>query len=330
MKPPPGMQAAVCHRLSEDLSGVGMAGAAVPLPGPGEVLVQVAAAGINYPDVLMCQGRYQFRPEPPFVPGMELSGHVVGRGEGVSGLRDGDAVMGAARLGAMAGYAVLPASAIQPVPPGLSMQQAAGFQTAYLTAWVGLVRRACLQAGEVLLVHGAAGGVGLAAVDLGLALGATVIAAGSTPEKRALLEARGAHAVIDPALGFRETVRALTGGRGADVIYDPVGGDVFDESTRCIAFDGRLLVIGFAGGRIATLSTNMALIKGFSVLGVRAGEYGRQFPDRALADREALSRMAGEGRLRPHVGAVLPLEDVRAGLRLLAERKVLGKAVLLP
>lgn len=327
---PATMQAFVCHQLSDDLSGTGMAEVAVPVPGPGEVLVRVRAAAANFPDILMCQGLYQFKPEPPFVPGLDVAGAVVALGPGVEGISLGAEVVGGARLGGFADYAVLPAAALRPKPDRLDWAQAAAYPAAYLTAFVALVRRGGLQPGETLLVHGAAGGVGMAAVDLGLHLGAQVIATSASDAKLDQLVAYGAHSALNVTQGFRERVKALTGGRGADVIFDPVGGDVFDESTRCIAFDGRLLVIGFTSGRIATVSTNMPLIKGFSVVGVRAGEYGRQFPERGRENLDAIHALAQAGAIRPHVGARLPLAGTRSALELLRSRQIVGKAVVLP
>ncbi len=323
------MKAFVCTAITDDLSGTRIEEVETPKPGPGEVLVKVIAASVNFPDVLMCQGKYQFKPEPPFSPGMDIAGDVAALGEGVTGLAPGDAVVGGARLGGFADYAIAPAAGLRKKPAGLSYAQAAAFPAAYLTAYVALVRRGALQKGETLLVHGAAGGVGLAAVDLGLSLGARVIATASTPDKREFLSSYGAHAAL-PSSGFRDAVKALTDGRGADVIYDPVGGDVFDESVRCIAFDGRLLVIGFTSGRIPSVSVNMPLIKGFSVVGVRAGEYGRQFPDRGKENLDAIHALAAQGAIRPHVGAELPLSETRAALALLQERKIIGKAIVRP
>lgn len=325
---PAQMQACVCASLSDDLGGTGLQDFPVPVAGPGQILIKVAACGINYPDVLMCQGRYQFKPEPPFIPGMEVAGIIAACGSGVSGFAIGDTVMAGARLGGLAEFVAVDAAAITPKPGNFDMAEAACFSTAALTAWVALVCRGQLMAGEVLMVHGAAGGVGMAAVDLGLHLGATVIAVASSHDKRAVLHARGAHHVIDPADGFRNQVKALTKGRGADVIFDPVGGDVFDESCRCIAFDGRLLVVGFAGGRVATLASNMALIKGFSVVGVRAGEYGRQFPDRGRANHDAIRKLAEEGVMKPHIGASFCLEEAVGGLKLLLDRGSIGKTVV--
>ena len=323
------MRAFVCAAITEDLSGTGLKDVPIPTPGPGQVLVRVQAAGVNFPDVLMCQGKYQFKPEPPFIPGMEVAGAVVETGPGVEAFHVGDLVVGGAGLGGFAEYCLAPVSGMRRLPEGVDPAAAASFQAAYLTAYVALVRRARIEPGETLLVHGAAGGVGLAAVDLGLALGARVIATASTPEKRAFLTAYGAHAVLEPQ-GFREPVKALTDRRGADVIYDPVGGDVFDESVRAIAFDGRLLVIGFTSGRIATISSNMPLIKGFSVIGVRAGEYGRQFPERGRENLEAIWSMLAARRLRPHVHATMPLAQAHEALALLQDRKVIGKAVIAP
>lgn len=323
------MRAFVCEAIAEDWSGAALRDVPDPSPRPGEALVRVRAAAVNFPDLLMCQGKYQYKPDPPFIPGMEAAGVVEALGEGVDDLAVGAEVVVGLRTGGFAERACAPRAAIRPKPRALDLAQAAGYGAAYLTAYVALVRRGALAAGETLLVHGAAGGVGLAAVDLGKHLGARVIATASTPEKRAFLERYGADHVLAPS-GFRDAVKDLTGGRGADVIYDPVGGDVFDESVRCIAFDGRLLVIGFTSGRIPTVSVNMPLIKGFSVVGVRAGEYGRQFPERGRENAEAIWTLADQGRIRPHVHATLPLEQVKDAFALLASRAVIGKVVIEP
>lgn len=324
-----GMLAAVCRAIMEDLSGLHHVAAPIPTPQEGEVLVRVLAAGVNFPDLLICQGLYQLKPDLPFIPGMDVAGDVVALGPGAAPALLGQRVAGGVRLGAFAAYACAPVAALTLVPDGLGADEAAAIPAAYTTAHVALHWRAALKPGETLLVHGAASGVGLAAVDLGLILGARVIATASSEEKRAFLKAYGAHAVLAPS-GFREAVKDLTDGRGADVIYDPVGGDVFDESTRAIAFDGRLLVIGFAGGRIPTLAANMALIKGFSVMGVRAGEYGRRFPDRGRATQVAVWALAQAGRLRPHIHARYPLSRAREALLSLSRRDVIGKLVLTP
>ena len=325
------MRALVVEDLAPNYAGCAVREVPTPTPGPGEALVRVRAASVNFPDLLMTRGEYQLKPPLPFTPGLDLAGEVVAVGEGVTGLTIGDAVVGGARLGGFAEYAVLSAQALKPKPARLSFAEAAAYGAAYLTAYVALVRRARLDPGEWVLVHGAAGGVGLAAVDLAKALGARVIAASASDAKLEQVKALySPNAVVNVTDGFREQVKAITGGHGADVIYDPVGGDVFDESVRCIAFDGRLLVIGFTSGRIPNVSVNMPLIKGFSVMGVRAGEYGRQFPDKGRENADAIWTMANEGVIRPHVHAELPLDRWREAFDLLAERKVVGKAVITP
>jgi len=325
------MRALQVRELLPGHAGAALADLPVPEPGPGEVRVRVRAAAVNFPDLLMTRGDYQLKPDLPFVSGLEFAGEVDAVGEGVSGWRAGDAVVGGNRFGAMAEYAVVPAAALRRKPAALGWDEAAAYPVAYLTAYVALVRCARIEPGETLLVHGAAGGVGLATVDLAKALGARVIAAASRAVKRdAIAQAYAPDAVIAAEPGFREDVKALTGGKGADVIFDPVGGDVFDESTRCIAFGGRLLVIGFASGRIPEVSVNRPLIKGFSVVGVRAGEYGRRFPERGAENIAAIDALAAGGRIRPRVHAALDLADWREGFAMLERREVVGKVVLRP
>lgn len=325
------MRALQVRELQPDHEGVGLVDLPIPDAGPGEVRVRVRAAAVNFPDLLMTRGAYQLKPDLPFVPGLEFSGEVDAVGAGVEGWSVGDAVVGGNRFGAMAEFTVVPAASLRPKPTALGWDAAAAYPVAYLTAYVALVRCGRVEPGEWVLVHGAAGGVGLATVDLAKALGARVIAAASSADKRAALERLYApDAVIDGAPGFRDAVKALTGGQGADVIVDPVGGDIFDESTRCIAFGGRLLVVGFASGRIPELSVNMPLIKGFSVVGVRAGEYGRRFPERGVENLAAIDALAADGKIRPHVHATLDLTDWRAGFAMLEERAVVGKVVLRP
>ena len=314
------MRALVVDNLGPDYEGVSLKDIPAPTPRPGEVLVRVRAASVNFPDILMTRGEYQLKPPLPFIGGMELAGEVTALGEGVTQFAVGDPVVGGAKLGGFAEFAVLPAAAIRRKPDNLTFPQAAAVGAAYLTAYVALVRRARVEPGEWVLVHGAAGGVGLAAVDLARALGARVIAASASDAKlKIVADAYAPDATLN-----------VTGGAGADIIYDPVGGDVFDESTRCIAFDGRLLVIGFTSGRIPTISVNMPLIKGFSVIGVRAGEYGRQFPERGRENMDAVWAMAAAGTIRPRVHAELSLADWRAAFDLLADRQVVGKAVIRP
>lgn len=324
------MRALVCHALSDDLSGVEVRDVAMPEPGQGEVRIRLRAVSVNFPDILLTQGKYQLKLAPPFTPGMDMAGEIDALGAGVEGFKVGDAVAGGARFGGFAEYAVVKAEGLQHKPENMNFSEAAAYPAAYLTAYVSLVRRGNLKAGDTLLVHGASGGVGLAAVDVGKLLGATVIATSASDAKLDQVVAYGADYALNVTQGFKERVKALTGGRGADVIYDPVGGDVFDESVRCIAFDGRLLVIGFTSGRIATVPTNMPLIKGFSVVGVRAGEYGRQFPERGAENIKQIWDWAREGKTRPRVHAEVPLDKALDGFRMLINRDVVGKVIVRP
>jgi NADPH2:quinone reductase len=324
------MRALVVQELAADYAGCVVKEIPTPRPGPGEVLIRVRAAAVNFPDLMQTRGEHQHKPPVPFVPGMELAGEVEALGEGVEGLMIGDAVCGGGR-GGMAEFTVLPAAGLRRKPDTLTFSQAAGYPVAYLTAYVAFERCARLQPGEWVLVHGAAGGVGLAAVDLARIMGAKVIAASASDHKLAVIAREYApEATVNVTAGFRERVKEITGGKGADVIYDPVGGDVFDESLRCIAFGGRILSIGFTSGRLPVLPVNIALIKGFSVMGVRAGEFGRQFPQKGLENHEAIWKLAEEGKVRPRVDAEYALDDWRAAFDSLADRKVIGKTVVRP
>lgn len=324
------MRALQVRELTPDLSGVAIVELPRPVPMAGEVLVRIDAAALGFPDLLMTQGLYQAKPALPFVPGMEGAGTVVEAGEG-SRWSPGDEVIFGGKTGGIAQYGCFAEGTLIARPGNLSIAQAAALRTAYITAWVALVRKGRAEAGEWLLVQGAAGGVGLAAVDLGLALGLRVIAVASSAAKRgAIAHACAAHHVIDGSDGFRDQVMAITGGRGADLVFDPVGGDVFDESTRCVAFDGRLLVVGFAAGRIAEVRTNIPLIKGFSIVGVRAGEYGRRFPDRGSQDLARLCAMAEAGAIHPNVGGVFGLDEWRKAFAAMEDRTVVGRSVILP
>ena len=324
------MQALRVERLSPDLSGVTLAELPVPEPGPDEVLVRVRATSLNYPDLLMTQGKYQFKPEVPFTLGLELAGEVVSAPEG-SGFAPGDRVMGGAKTGGMADYAALPASNLRRVPEGLSFQHAAAMGAAYSTAYTALVEIGRLQPGQWVLVHGASGGVGLAACDLARALGAKVIAATHRADKLAKIRSA---VPVDAAIlntgRFREDVARITDGRLCDIVFDPVGGDVFDESTRCVTFGGQLQVIGFVSGRIPEIAVNIPLIKGFSVVGVRAGEYARRFPGRGRAIAAELEKLAAAGRIQPHIDRVLPLTRWRQAFDAMAAGEVVGKVVLEP
>lgn len=323
------MKALLCRANAEDIATLRIEDVTLPPLGADEVRIRVRAAAVNFPDILMVQGKYQHKPQLPFVVGGERAGEVIAVGESVTAWTIGDRVFGGVLGGGFAEEAQMPAASLRRIPDGIDFATAAGFTAAYLTAYVALVRRGELQAGEWLLVHGAAGGMGLAAVDLGKVLGAHVMATASSEDKRAFLKDYGADHVM-PAAGFREAVKELTDRRGADVIYDPVGGDVFDESTRSIAFDGRLLVVGFASGRIPSINVNIPLIKGFSVVGVRAGEYGRRFPEKGRENIAAIDAMLADGKLHPHVGARFPLEKAVDAMRVLAERKAIGKVIVEP
>jgi NADPH2:quinone reductase len=321
------MKALVCRANAEDIGALKFEDMTLPALAAHQARVAVRAASVNFPDILMVQGKYQHRPELPFVVGGEFAGEVAAVGDAVTNLKIGDRVVGGGFAGAFAQENQIAAAALRKIPDDADFATAASFTTAYLTAYVALVRRGELRKGETLLVHGAAGGVGLAAVDLGHVFGAKVIATASSAEKRSFLKSYGADHVL-PSSGFREQVKELTEGRGADVIYDPVGGDVFDESVRCIAFGGRLLIIGFTSGRIPTIAVNMPLIKGFSVVGVRAGEYGRKNPEKGRENIATIDRLLAEKKIRPHIGARFPLDRAIDAMRMLQDRTIIGKAVI--
>jgi NADPH2:quinone reductase len=294
----------------------------------GEVRVAIRAAGINFPDILMAAGEYQLKPELPFTPGVEAAGDVVEVNAAASGVGVGDKVIVKMRHGAYTDEAVVSSAQLTQLPANFDYAEGATFLAAHGTAHHALVDRGHLAAGEVLLVHGAGGGVGLAAVEMGKLLGATVIAAASSEEKLAIAKARGAdHLVLYSREPFRDAVKRITDGRGADVVFDPVGGEIFENSLRCIAWGARLLVIGFTGG-IGLARTNLVLIKGASVLGVRAGEAARKNPALGEARQKALLQWAEEGRIRPNVSHRLPLQEFAKAMRLLIDRKAIGRVAL--
>jgi NADPH:quinone reductase len=303
-----------------------------PEPGPGQVLVRVHAVACNFPDILLCQGRYQDKPAPPFTPGMEIAGEVVAAGEGAVAAV-GDRVLGPPPMG-RGGYAeltVLDADATLPWPDGMSAGQAAGMFVTYQTGICALEHRARLQAGETLLVHAAAGGVGSAAVQLGKALGARVIGTAGGPEKCAGALELGADEIVDYATeDLVARVKELTDGRGADVVYDPIGGDVFDASRRLVAFEGRILVIGFVAGRFAEAPTNHVLIKNYAVVGVHWARYRRVAPEWISRWQGRLNDLWAAGKIAPLVGAELPLREAPEALRRLGSRETTGKVVLVP
>ncbi|WFL76772.1 NADPH:quinone oxidoreductase family protein [Altererythrobacter arenosus] len=324
------MKALRVERLSGDLSGVALTDLDAPTRGKGEVLVRIRAASLNFPDLLMTQGKYQFKPGLPFTLGMEMAGEVVEAGP-ETGFEAGDRVMGGAKTGGFAEYASVPAQTLRKIPEGIGFAEAAAMGAAYSTAYTALVELGGLEAGQTVLVHGASGGVGLAACDLAKALGATVIAATHREDKIGAIAAaaRTDHVILNHGR-FREEVIALTDGRLCDLVFDPVGGDVFDESTRCVTFGGKLLVIGFVAGRIPEIAVNIPLIKGFSVVGVRAGEYARRFPERGRRIAEEVTRLAVSGAITPHIDRTLPLERWREAFDAMAEGELIGKVILEP
>ncbi len=299
-----------------------------PPPGAGEVQVRLLARGAQYVDVLMLAGKYQFRPEPPFIPGNEGAGEIVALGPDVTRFRVGDRVLSRHRLGAFAELANARAEDCEPLPAGMSLEGAAGFRSAYGTAYHALLQRGRLKEGDRVLIHGAAGGIGIPAIQLAKLHGATVIATAGTDEKRAACLAEGADHAIPYEGGFREPVMELTGGRGVDIVYDPVNGPSFEESLRCLAWCGRILILGFVGGAPALARTNYLLIKGIEAVGVRIGGLIEFAPETAAANTRTLLRLAGEGKLVPHVWRSFPLAEAAAALDALIARQVIGKAVL--
>jgi len=321
-------RAVVCRELGPPESLRLETFASAPLT-PGQVRVAIHAAGINFPDILMAAGEYQLKPELPFTPGVEAAGEVSEVSGGVAGVAVGDRVIVKMRHGAYADEAVVAPSQLTPLPSTFDYAEGATFLAAHGTAYHALIDRGQVKPGEVLLVHGAGGGVGLAAVEIGKMLGATVIAAASSEEKLAVARARGAdHGVLYPREPFRDAVKRITDGRGADVVFDPVGGEIFENSLRCIAWGARILVIGFTGG-IGLARTNLVLIKGASVLGVRAGEAVRRTPALGEARLKALTEWADAGKIRPNVSHRLPLENYAQGMRLLIDRKAIGRVALM-
>jgi NADPH:quinone reductase len=295
----------------------------------GEVRVAIHAAGINFPDILMVAGEYQLKPELPFTPGVEAAGEVIEVDGSAKGVAVGDRVIVKMRHGAYTDEVLVTPSQLTPLPSTFDYAEGATFLAAHGTAYHALIDRGQVRPGEVLLVHGAGGGVGLAAVEIGKMLGAIVIAAASSEEKLAAARARGAeHGVLYAGEPFRDAVKRITDGRGADVVFDPVGGEIFENSLRCIAWGARILVIGFTGG-IGLARTNLLLIKGASVLGVRAGEAARRNPEVGEVRIKALSQWAEAGKIRPNVSHRLPLEDYAAAMRLLIDRKAIGRVALM-
>lgn len=296
-----------------------------PTPGPGEVKIRLRARGVSYTDILRIAGQYHVKTAPPFIPGGEAAGEIVDVGGGVKDVAVGDAVLCG---GGFAEETVQPAESVIKLPQGVSFEAAAAFRSNYTTAYYAM-QRGRLQPGETLLVHGAAGGVGLATVDVGKLMGARVIATARNPERLEVCKRLGADHVIDYSKGFRDEVLALTGGRGADVIFDPVGAEVFDESMRCVAPFGRILIVGFTGGRPGLAKTNHLLVKDAEVVGFTIGGLNRLDPERARRNLEVLVGWLGAGRIQPYHSHALPLERAADALKLIQERQVIGKVLLI-
>lgn len=321
------MKAIVCSELGPP-SKLSVRQVDEPEPGPGEIVVDVAAAGLNFPDTLVIEGKYQFKPELPFTPGGEAAGVISAVGEGVGHLSVGQRVIALSTYGAFAEKWAVPATGVIPIPDALDFESAAGFALTYGTSYHALVQRAQMQAGETLLVLGAAGGVGSAAVEIGKHLGATVIAAASTQEKLEFVSDLGADHLIDYTTeSLRDRLKDLTGGRGVDVIYDPVGGDFTELAFRSLAWNGRHLVIGFAAGPIPELPINLALLKGASLVGVFWGRSLSEEPQRALQNFVELTELANSGAIRPRISLRFPLDRYAEAFGVFENRSVMGKAI---
>lgn len=301
----------------------------LPEPGPGQALVAIGAASLNFPDLLIVQGKYQFKPPPPFVPGSEFAGTVERVGPGVTSVKPGDLVASLAGIGGFATHAVVAADRLVPLPAGFPVEEAAAFTLTYGTSHHALVDRAALRAGETVLILGAAGGVGTSAIQVAKAVGARVIAAASTAEKAAFCRTLGADETIDYGSSpLRDEIKRLTGGNGPDVIYDPVGGDLAEPAFRSIGWRGRYLVIGFAQGGIPSLPLNLALLKGASIVGVFWGDFTRREPAASAAAFAELIRWYGEGRVKPAIDRVVPMPQLPEAYARMSSRQVLGKLVL--
>ena len=302
---------------------------ASPVPAKNEILLQVHAAGVNFPDTLIIEGKYQFKPPFPFSPGGEAAGVVTAVGENVRHLKIGDRVMALTGWGSFAEEVKVPSYNVLPIPTAMDFTTAAAFSMTYGTSIHALKQRAQLQPGETLLVLGASGGVGLAAVEIGKAMGARVIAAASSAEKLAVAKAFGADELINYSQdNLKDEIKRLTDGNGVDVIYDPVGGDLFDQAIRSIAWNGRLLVVGFASGRIPELPVNLALLKGAAVVGVFWGSFAQRQPQDNAANFQQLFNWFAEGKLKPLVSQTYPLEQTAQAINDLSQRKAVGKVVV--
>ncbi|MCY1416363.1 2-haloacrylate reductase [compost metagenome] len=323
------MKAVLCKTLGPARDLV-LEEVASPLPKKNEILLDVQAAGVNFPDTLIIEGKYQFQPPLPFSPGGEAAGVVAAVGENAGAFKVGDRVMALTGWGAFAEQVAVPFYNVLPIPASMDFTTAAAFGMTYGTSMHALHQRGQLQAGETLLVLGASGGVGLAAVEIGKAMGARVIAAASSAEKLAVAKAAGADELIDYSqANLREEIKRLTGGQGVDVIYDPVGGELFEQAVRGLAWNGRLLVVGFASGSIPQLAANLVLLKGAAVLGVFWGAFAQRQPEDNAANFHQLFAWHAEGKLKPLVSQTYPLEEAGAAIEKLGQRQAVGKLVVL-
>ena len=323
------MRAVLCRTLG-DPAALRVEEVSPPPMGPAKVRIAVKAAGVNFPDILMVEGKYQVKPQLPFIPGLEVTGEVMECGAGTTHVKPGDRVLAFARSGGgFASEIVLPGAIVTPIPAAMDWASAAAFPVAYGTAHFALEYRGHLRRGETLLVLGAAGGVGLAAIEVGKLMGARVIAAAGGADKLAICREHGADETVDyTAENLRDRVLALTGGGGADVVFDPVGGTAFEQCVRCIAWEGRILVIGFASGDIPKVATNMILVKNFSIVGVVFGAHSDRFPDDTRIRLGRLLQHYSEGRFKPRVHKVYLLDQAPAALAEMTGRRVVGKMVL--
>lgn len=326
------MKAWRVHENGEPREAMRLDEVPTPEPGPGEVLLRVRAANVNFPDALLCRGQYQIRPPLPFTPGVELCGEVVALGAGTTGPAVGSRVISTAALpaGAFAEYAVVPAAGVLPAPEALTDAEAAALHIGYQTGWFGLHRRAALRPGETLLVHAAAGGVGSAAVQLGKAAGATVIGVVGGPDKVKVARDLGADLVVDRHHeDFVAVVKEATAGRGANVVYDPVGGESYTRSTKCVAFEGRIVIVGFTSGTVPAPALNHALVKNYAILGLHWGLYNVHDPVAVQQAHTELTRLAAEGSVKPLVAEV-PFAEAADAVQRVADGTTTGRLVVVP
>lgn len=327
------MRAFLVHEMGEPGEVLRYETVEPPKPGPEQVLVRVRAAAVNFPDALLCRGKYQSKPPLPFTPGIELCAEVVEAGDAVTSVNVGDRVLGSAELptGGFADYALMSEGAVFPAPDSLSDEEAASLFIGYQTGWFALHRRAALQAGETVLVHAAAGGVGSAAIQLAKAAGARVIGVVGGPEKATVATELGADVVVDRNTeDFVEVTKELTGGGGADVVFDPVGGDSFKRSTKCIAFEGRIVIIGFASGTIPEPALNHALIKNYSLMGLHWGLYRQRAPETIGQAHTRLAELADKGLVKPLVSERVGPDTLAEGVQRLADGSTVGRLVYVP